>query len=129
MNYRKMVVLCIALLVIHILLHGPAQLVAWALLGISGTFWWKGARFFGVVLVSDIIIGLGYSLLIINRPQLLWLTRNSALPAFAWLALVIGFNVISCCICAGVPYAIASGLRKMRFEKKPVKKPAHALSH
>lgn len=129
MNYRKIVVLCIALLAVHILLHGPAQLVAWALLGISGTFWWKDARFFWVVLVSDVVIGLGYSLLIINRPQLLWLTRNSALSASAWLALVIGFNVISCCICVGVPYAIASGLRKMRSEKKLVKKPAYALSH
>ncbi|WP_460586089.1 hypothetical protein [Hymenobacter arcticus] len=129
MNYRKIVVLWIVLLAIHILLHGPAQLVAWALLGIGGAFWWKDARFFWVVLISNIVIGLGYSLLIVNCPQLLWLTRNSELSASAWLALVIGFNVISCCICAGIPYAIASGLRKMRSEEKPIEKPAHALSH
>lgn len=130
MSYSKVLLLCGALLAIHILLHGPQLLGAWVLVGISGAFWWQAPRFFRTVLASEAAIGLGYCLLLSNSQQLLWLNRNAALPAYAWLALVIGFNVVSCCICVGVPYAVATRVRSLRSKRKPaVQEPAYALSH
>lgn len=129
MSYSKVFLLCGALLAIHVLLHGPQLPIAWFLVGISCAFWWKDFRFFRTVLASEVVIGLGYYLLMNTSQQLLWLNRNSALPAYAWLAIVIGFNVVSCCICVGVPYAVTSRVRSMRSRKTPVKKPIYALSH
>jgi hypothetical protein len=129
MKYSKVFWLCGALLAIHVLLHGSQLLAAWFLVGVSGAFWWKDARFFRTVLASEVAIGLGYYLLMNNSPQLLWLNHNSALPAYAWLALVIGFNVVSCCICVAVPYAVTNRVRSLRSKETPVKEPVYALSH
>ena len=128
-SYSKVFGLCGALLAIHVLLHGPLLLVAWLLVGVAGALWWQDARFFRTVLASELVIGLGYYLLMHTSQQLLWLPRNSALPAYAWLALVIGFNVVSGCICVGVPYAVARRVRKMRARQTPVPEPVYALSH
>lgn len=129
MSYSKVFLLCGTLVAIHVLLHGSQLPVAWFLVGLSGAFWWKGPRFFRTVLASEAVIGLGYCLLMNTSQQLLWLTHNVALPAYAWLAITIGFNVVSCCICVGVPYAVTSRVRRLRSKKTPVKEPVYALSH
>lgn len=129
MRYSKALLLGGILLALHVLLHGPPLLAAWFVVGLGGAFWWQGPRFFRTVLASEVLIGLGYYLLMGASQQLLWLARNSALPACAWLAIVIGFNVVSGCICVGVPYAVASRVRHMRATKAPVQEPVYVLSH
>lgn len=132
MSYSKIFLLSSTLLAIHSLLHGPLLLAAWLLVGVGSAFWWRGRWLFRTVLLSELAIGLGYYLLLSPSQQVQWLQHNSALPAYAWLALVIGFNVVSGCICVGVPYAVASRVRRLRATKapaKPAEAPAYALAH
>ncbi|MBX0292996.1 hypothetical protein K3G63_21310 [Hymenobacter sp. HSC-4F20] len=127
MRYNNLLPLCGALLVIHMGLQGPELLAAWMLVGVSSAFWWKSPGFLRAVVVSEILIALGYGLLISGRPQLLWLTRNSSLPSLAWLAIPMVFNLLSSCICVGIPYAITTRLRRWRRSPKVSgKEPAYA---
>lgn len=114
MRYKNILPLLGALLAAQVWLQGPALLAAWMLVGASSAFWWKGPRFGRAVLGCELLIALGYCLLASSSPQLHWLTRNSALPAWAWLAIPVVFNVLSAAICVGVPHALATRLRRLR---------------
>lgn len=131
MSYSKILSLFGALLAIHAWLQGPELLAAWILVGVGCAFWWKEPRFFRAVVASEVITALGYCLLVRESHQLLWLTHNSSLPAYAWLAIPAVFNVVSCCICVGIPYALTTRLRMLRSRsgRKVVQEPTYSLPY